>query len=274
MNNLGNIYVKMGDFSRSETNLLAALSLKAELFGKSNLDYLSTVQNLTALYLDYSFPDKALVYFREAFTKIDTSEEKISHELYWLLNNYGNYFYDIKDYEKGKVIHEKVLRMRQKSFGLIHPDCAVSIGNLAYYYQVKKDYDKAIELKVRSDSILDAWTGRTSGVARSKIELSELYLLAKQPLKARDALLTANTIQNKDIKYSANFLSETQLQNYIKTFSKNLDNILSYNLETDNIDTLYRLECMNSIILFKGFVLNLSRMINKVVVSSHSEASW
>ncbi|MBK8081698.1 MAG: tetratricopeptide repeat protein [Saprospiraceae bacterium] len=41
MNNLGNIYVKMGDFSRSETNLLAALSLKAELFGKSNLDYLS-----------------------------------------------------------------------------------------------------------------------------------------------------------------------------------------------------------------------------------------
>ncbi|MBK8081699.1 MAG: hypothetical protein IPK25_16355 [Saprospiraceae bacterium] len=29
---------------------------------------------------------------------------------------------------------------------------------------------------------------------------------------------------------------------------------------------------MNSIILFKGFVLNLSRMINKVVVSSHSES--
>lgn len=272
LNNLGLNYVKMGDFSKSETYLLSALSLKAELFGKSNTDYLTTLQNLTALYLDYSYPDKALVFFEEAFTKIDTSDEKLSHEIYWLLNNYGNYFYDIKDFEKGRQIHEKVLRIRQKAFGNIHPDCAVSIGNIAYYYQVIKDYDKAIELKVKSDSILEAFLGRTSRVAGLKTELSELYLLAKQPLKAREALLTANTIQNDEIKYSANFLSEIQLQNYIKTFSKNLDHILSYNLEVDDTDTLYRQESMNSIFLLKSFVLNLSRLINKVITASQGES--
>ena len=272
LNNLGNNYIKMGDFSRGETYLLSSLSLKAELFGTSNFDYLTTLQNITALYLDYFFPDKALVYFKEAFSKIDTSDENIAHEHFWLLNNYGNYFYDIKEYEKGRQIHEKVLRIREKSFGMIHPDCAVSLSNLAYFYQVTENYGKALELKVKSDSILEVCLGRTGIVVRSKTDLSELYLLANQPLKAREALLAANEMQNNEIRYSANFLSEMQLQNYIKTFSKNLDHILSYNLEVDDTDTLYRQESMNSILLLKGFVLNLSRLINKVITDSQEES--
>lgn len=272
LNNLGNNYVKMGDFSRSETYLLSALSLKAELFGTSNFDYLSTLQNLTTLYLDYSLTDKALVYFTEAFSKIDTSDEKITFENYWLLNNFGNYFYDIKDYESGRYIHEKVLRIRYKSFGMMHPDYAVSLGNLAYYYQVTQNYTKALEYKVKSDSILEVCLGRTGRVVGSKTELSELYLLAKQPLYARKVLLAANEMQNNEFRYSANFLSEMQLQNYIKTFSDNLDHILSYNLETDDTDSVYRQESMHSILLLKGFVLNLSRMINKVITSSPFES--
>jgi tetratricopeptide (TPR) repeat protein len=68
-----------------------------------------------------------------------------------ILNNYGNVFETIGQYDKALVFYQKCLNIRLKTLGKEHPDIALSFNSIGALWAVKKgDYYKAFEYYQKS----------------------------------------------------------------------------------------------------------------------------
>jgi tetratricopeptide (TPR) repeat protein len=63
-----------------------------------------------------------------------------------LYNQIAYYTYNLAEYEKAIVFHQKVIKIDEQTIGKEHPDYAININNLALVYVSQGKYDEAIEL--------------------------------------------------------------------------------------------------------------------------------
>ena len=62
-----------------------------------------------------------------------------------LLGDYGSFLSDYAHYNKALPVYQRLASIRERLYGLEHPNTAVSYGNAGYVYDSIGDYDKALE---------------------------------------------------------------------------------------------------------------------------------
>ncbi len=95
-----------------------------------------------------------------------------------LLNDEGELYYALADYNLAKPSYERALAIRLRILGEQHPDCASSLNNLAQLYERQGDYEQALPLYQQTLEIIKKTLGEEHpDFASSLNNLARLYSL-------------------------------------------------------------------------------------------------
>jgi len=155
--NLLNWFIAVSDpFSRAALwQLIAPMYenmlpiLEAE-FGPEHPDVAQTLNNLSELYDDMGYYEKALPLYQRA---LEISEKVLGPEhpdVAKTLNNLALLYRHMGNYEKALPLYQRALEISEKVLGPENPDVATTLNNLALLYYQKGDYEKALPLYQRS----------------------------------------------------------------------------------------------------------------------------
>jgi CHAT domain-containing protein/tetratricopeptide (TPR) repeat protein len=143
LNNLGSLYVSMGDYSRAEPLFRQALEIRRKVLGEEHPDYATSLNKLGFLYesmVDYS---RAEPLYRQAL-EIQKRALGEEHPFYATsLNNLAGLYVSMADYSRAEPLYRQALEINKKVLGEEHPDYVTSLSNLGVLYQSMADYSRA-----------------------------------------------------------------------------------------------------------------------------------
>ncbi len=94
-----------------------------------------------------------------------------------LLNEAGNYKFELAQYVESEQLYKRALAIREKSLGEEHPDVATSLNNLAGLYRAQGKYAEAEHMYSHALAIREKSLGKGHpDVATSLNNLAELYI--------------------------------------------------------------------------------------------------
>jgi len=125
MNNLACVYGDLNQLENAEKLFVRCLELRTAKFGEHHIDTVSTMSNLSGLYVKMGQLDKAQL--------LGTKAVDISTKLLGMIITH--------------ITHLMLLTVVRKFLlGDDHPDTLVSMNNLASIYQMQKSYEEAEKL--------------------------------------------------------------------------------------------------------------------------------
>ena len=77
-----------------------------------------------------------------------------------LLVDYESFLSDYAHYDKALSINQRLTSIRERLYGLEHPDTATSYNNIGYVYKCLGDYDKALEYYSKDMAICEKVLGK------------------------------------------------------------------------------------------------------------------
>jgi tetratricopeptide (TPR) repeat protein len=168
LNNLAEIYFKKGEYEKAEKLYLEALEIRQKAFGKDNDWTAGSFRNLAKLYF---YPD----FFKLKFKSSPN-------------------FYN----EKVKPHCKETLEIHEKLYSVSHPFTAQSLSNLAYVYQIQKEYKDAELYFTQALNIFEQTQGpEHRDTAASLLSLAKLYEDQKSYKKAESFYERALSIYKK-----------------------------------------------------------------------------
>ncbi len=119
-----------------------------------------------------------------------TDWEALTHEAMKLYNS--------GDYTQGVKVAKRALQVAQQNDGPDHPKVALSLGNLAEFYEAQREYAKAEQLYKRSLEIFEKAFGQDSPfLVPTLLNMASLYNNIGRENEAQRMMERANKIQAK-----------------------------------------------------------------------------
>ncbi len=310
--NIANIYKWSGDFNNSEKYFLNALNIHDNILNKNSEEYFYTLLNLSSLYGASGLYDKQLNTLKladsihEALSKkelIDTFSK------YFLLNFWGDYYYNVQDYQNVKITLEKKIEIRnndkmqrQDAKGFLRDLSALALieSELGNNEKSLELYQKIIDTKESDIKMLSKYIGIGGVLVKLKrIEKAKYYfdkafdlfnLLSKQNNNYDDTLLILSEFyisinEYKKIIYlyleilkshnnfyinSANYMSTAELINsYIAYRKENMIKSKFIENKINNTDIIKAL--YNNELLIKGLSLRNQQRIASTIRKSNNK---
>jgi tetratricopeptide (TPR) repeat protein len=176
LNNLAELYDKMGTYEKSLPIYQKALDIRKKVLGPEHPDVATTLNNLAELYYNMGAYDKALPIYQKA---LDIRKKVLGPEhpdVATTLNNLAALYRSMGTYDKALPLYQRALDISEKVLGPEHPDVATTLNNLALLYNNMGDYDKALPLYQRALDIRKKVLGSEHpDVATTLNNLAELY---------------------------------------------------------------------------------------------------
>lgn len=106
--------------------------------------------------------------------------------------------YGSGDFTQGVEVAKRALQVAQQNDGPVHPNVALSLGNLAELYEAQKEYSKAEPLYKRSLDIMEKEFGQNSPfLVPTLLNMASLYNNIGRKDEAQQMMDRANSIQAK-----------------------------------------------------------------------------
>ena len=106
--------------------------------------------------------------------------------------------YSSGDYTQGIKVAERALQVAQQNDGHDHPNVALSLSNLAEFYEAQREYTKAEPLYKRSLEILERVYGNDNPfLVPTLLNMASLYKETGRENEAQRMMERANKIQAK-----------------------------------------------------------------------------
>jgi tetratricopeptide (TPR) repeat protein/CHAT domain-containing protein len=215
-NHLGIVYGLIGNHSKAKKFLKKAVALGEDVLGLNHPDTVSGLVNLASVYTVLGEYDKAEESFEKALTAIlDLKPRKLSEakrleneirgrfegaEEVVVRQNAAHFYAMLGDYDKAETLLEESLELINNVQKRPHFFKAGIYHGLAYVYQQKADYERAIEHYEKALSIyqqLPAWKHSSLSVSTLS-QFGYLYYLQGQKIqKAEQYLQQAVDLSSK-----------------------------------------------------------------------------
>ena len=183
----GVVYYFQQKLTEVEPLWVQCMEVRKEVFGNQDTLYIGSVINLGILYMimnDIVKAEPLLIQGKDFFERIAKNKE---HPFYIIcLNNLGNAYARLGEFEKAIVQFELARDIRAATVGTTHPDYATTLRDLGNLYVDSGNYEKAEALYLEAKGV---WGDSKEGnVPRNRaiirLELGNLYLKRKNYQKA------------------------------------------------------------------------------------------
>lgn len=145
---IGDINSKLGNFNKALEDLFAALDFFAK--EKSQLYLVLTLNSISVSYKNFEQPDKALEYGFKALEACKTLSAS-DRLLCMILNNMGNLYAKVRNYDLAIEYHKKSLKIKEKN--KIIDLIPGSLNNLGDAYELSGKFDLAFNCYKRAYDI-------------------------------------------------------------------------------------------------------------------------
>jgi tetratricopeptide (TPR) repeat protein len=142
LNNLGALYVAMGDYPKAKPLLEQAFRIRKNALGSEHPDTVISLYNLARLYSKIGDYSQAESLHQQALQIRRNTLGSEHPDTVQSLNSLAALYYQTGDYVRAEPLFQQALRIRKK-LGPEHPDTAQSLNNLAALYVAMGDYAKA-----------------------------------------------------------------------------------------------------------------------------------
>ena len=147
--NLGRIYLKAGDFSKSEENFLKCLEILKFIPEEKNYLF-SLYKQMNVLYESMGDYKKAQEYLQKSIEMNPDVDSENRIETAFMCNALGINAYNSDDFKKAEEFFLKALRIFERLIGPESPPAEQMINNLANIYTQLGNYEKAVEMAEKS----------------------------------------------------------------------------------------------------------------------------
>ncbi|MCK5523159.1 MAG: CHAT domain-containing protein [Thiomargarita sp.] len=214
-NHLGIVYGLIGNHSKAEEFLKKAVALGEDVLGLNHPDTVSGLINLASVYTVLGKYDKAEESFEKALTAIlDLKPRKLSEakgleneirgrfegaEEVVVRQNAAHFYAMLGNYDKAETLLQESLKLINNAQKRPHFFKAGIYHGLAYVYQQKADYERAIEHYEKALSIyqrLPAWKHSSLSVSTLS-QFGYAYYLQQDIQKAEQYLQQAVDLSSK-----------------------------------------------------------------------------
>ena len=175
-NNLGLLYLSLGDYSKAEPLFQKVLSLYKEALGEKHPATAVSYNNLGELYRRMGDFDRAEPMYKKALSIKEKAHGKKHPDTATSYNNLGLLYVDMGDYNKAEPVLQKALKIHKDVLGEKHPSTAMSYSNLGEFYRHTGDYRKAESLSQKALKTRKQVLGeKHPDTAKSYNNVGELY---------------------------------------------------------------------------------------------------
>ena len=267
LSNLGVLYVNMDQYEKAEALHLESKAIREKILGKEHPDYAMSLNNLAILYLETGQFKKAEPLYLESksiYEKVLGSEHP---DFARSLDNLAILYLNMGQFEKAESLYLESKEILRKALGEEHPDYARTLDNLAEFYAETGQFKKAEPLYLESKSMWQKALGNEHpDYARSLDHLSVLYLYTEQYEKAEPLFLELPAVNKHLIESAMLHLSEKELSNYMGSFSKLQDRLLSFTQLTKSEKLVP--QCFDNSLFYKGFLLQSASRIKHLALTN------
>ncbi len=199
-NEIGDLYVAMGQYSKAEPFYIEAKQVIEKLEGKDNADYAASCNNLGRVYRLMGQYEKSEVLLIEAKNLREKIFGKENADYATTCNNLAILYFEVGQYETARPFYVEAKEIREKVLGTEHIDYAASLNNLGILSMVTGKPDEAEPLYLEAKRIREKVLGKEHPFyAASCNNLGALYLETGQYKKAEPLYLEAKQIREKTL---------------------------------------------------------------------------
>jgi CHAT domain-containing protein/tetratricopeptide (TPR) repeat protein len=170
--NLGGLLAELGNYDPAEKLYKRALTIKEGRLGRDDPDVALIVDRLGQLHYDKGEFGKALPLYQRALTISANASDHVATARG--LNNMGELYKALGDYERAEALHRQALDIREKKLGKDHDHVTHSLERLAELRRARGDYAGAEPLY---KSVLERREKRGTGDTRLAQAINDLGIL-------------------------------------------------------------------------------------------------
>ncbi|PWT77762.1 MAG: kinesin [Acidobacteria bacterium] len=198
LDDLGAVYVGMGDYAKAEPLYQRALTISEKALGPDYPETAGALNKLGELYIIRGALPKAEPILQRALEIREKALGPEHTDTAESLDNLGALYSSKGDYAKAEPILQRALRIREKTLWPEHPAIARSLNDLAFLYQKRGAYAKAEPLYQRALKIREKALGPGHPeTAESLNNLGGLYYVQTDYIKAESLFERALKIRER-----------------------------------------------------------------------------
>ncbi len=189
-----------GEYDQALPLYERALAIRKQVLGQAHPNYVTSLNNLAALYYSKGEYDQALSLYEQALAIQEQVLGQVHPDYANSLNNLALLYKSKGEYDRALPLYDRALVIRKQVLGQTHPDYAQSLNNLAMLYESKGEYDHALPLFEQALAIREKVLGQAhpsyatslnnlAGLYNSKGEYDRALPLYKQALAIVEQVL-------------------------------------------------------------------------------------
>ena len=177
-NNLGSIYLVIGENNLSIINFEKCLELRLKCFDKNHDSIANSYNAIGSFYSTINLYEKSLEFYEISLEIRRKNLGQYHPKLAINYNNIGTTYFNLGNMKMAKEMYEKSKEIRAQFYGLYHPEVANSIYNIAGIFSSQgkiaesiNQYEAALEIQLKAfgENNLDvASTYNNLGISYSK----------------------------------------------------------------------------------------------------------
>jgi tetratricopeptide (TPR) repeat protein len=191
-------YVNSDDYALTERYWLEAKDIREKVLGEEHPNYITSLNNLVALYSDmgnYMQVEKYLIEIKEIK---ENTLGKEHPDYITSLSNLGGLYRNISNYAQAEKYWSEAKDIQEKVLGKEHSDYVISLNNLGVLYSSMGDYVQAKGYYVEAKEITEKVLGQEHPIyVISLNNLGILYYDMGDYAQAKKYWLEAKDIQEK-----------------------------------------------------------------------------
>ena len=268
LENLAILYNKLGRHQEAEKIYLETKAIKEKVLRPEDPDYASVLVNLGVLYKEMDNYQRA----EELLSKALALKEKIygltSMEIAEVLINLSSLHLKNNNITKADSFLVRAQDIIIHSVGQEHDDYADCLSLRAEILIRQKEFQLAEKCLIEAKSILASRFGKEHPNYRSLLLQLAAFYESRFRYKESESLFNESFIlERKQLKIGAEFLSESELSNYVASFQKDNESLTSFAMRRVNLredpSALVKI-CFDNALFHKGFLLNAANQVNTI----------
>ena len=139
---IGNVYINLGLYDKSEPLLKEALNIR-EKISKNSLDEGKSMNSLVTLYLTKGEYSKAFPLLSQSLIIFDKLSEKNDEDYALLLSNMAWYYYSVGNFDRSDSLYKVVVNILVQNYGNKNELLYTTMNNLALNYHEENKYEES-----------------------------------------------------------------------------------------------------------------------------------
>lgn len=262
IHNQASLYLQMGNYDKAEEIYLEALAIRKKILGPEHPDYAKNLMSLATIYQLTHRYEKA----EKLYLEVKAIRQKVlgtKHQEYAkCLNDLAALYTGMKMYGKANELLMDAKDIIENTIGKKHSDYTSILNNLGTLYIQSGNFQKAEEMYLEAIRIRNEIYGRP--ILEDSKNLIKLYWLSGQINKTLPLMLESKKEERKLLSTAVHHLSERELNSYINKFQESTELLYSLTQTGGNLQA----ECYNNSLFYKGFLLNTSYSLKKLIYSN------